>query len=232
MDGINEKIVTLLEENRSLFCGKPIAVDGVVDEAAFLNSSIKTVFLLKEVNVPDMENDWRTFLDFIREQTEAEKMYFTWPNVCLWMEALHRPDAVFADYVDENGAFHAKKLQRNLLEAAVVNIKKTAGAGSSNAGELEDAVSSYGHVICAEIEECIGPELVICGGTFEYAKKIFSPGKDSVKRLPSGAEYFEKKGIFYLQFVHPAWFSVSRNILFAYAKEVFADIRAVMKNKK
>lgn len=90
-------------------------------------------------------------------------------------------------------------------------------------------MQKYGDVNRKEIEECIVPQLVICGGTFEYAKKIFGVEKKEIQLLSCGAQYFVKKNIVYIQFVHPSWFSVNRKILFAYAKDVLEEIKKVMK---
>ena len=225
---INQTVRELLENNRALFKGKPIAFDGVVDETMYINSEIKTMFLLKEVNDPDMKEDWTSFMDDTRKQASADFMYKTWPNICLWVEALKDSNVNYTDCMDEYGYFDTKKLQRNILEVAIVNIKKTAGGGSSKHDEILEAANEYGHVIREEIENCIKPQLVICGGTFDYAKNIFDVKKEDVQTLSSGAECFIKKDIVYLQFVHPMWFSVNRNILFAYAKTVFADIRKML----
>lgn len=228
MSTINEKIEKLLEENRQYFEGKPIAFDGIVDEDTYKISKIKTVFLLKEVNDPDMNKDWTEFMYFVKQQAEVDSMYKTWPNVCLWIEALNNPDADYLDCVDQYGNFATKKLQKNILEVAIVNIKKTAGGGSSNYEEIFEAATKYGHIIEKEIEELILPQLVICGGTFDYAKMIFKVCGDEIKTFPSGAQFFFKNNILYLQFVHPMWFSVNRNILFAYAKNVFKDVRKLL----
>lgn len=48
MYGINERIAELLENNRYLYEGRPIAFDGVVDEQRYLASEIKTLFYLKK----------------------------------------------------------------------------------------------------------------------------------------------------------------------------------------
>ncbi len=232
MSKINERVANLLEENRELFEGKYIAFDGVVDEERFMKSDIKTLFLLKEVNYPDMEKDWTDFMENTRQQAYADTMYKTWPNICLWLEALHKTDVDFVDCTDEYGNFDTKKLQKNLLETAVVNIKKTAGGGSSKYEEILYAANKYGHIIVEEIEKCICPELVICGGTFDFAKIMFKVENEEIKTLPSGAKYFEKDNIFYLEFVHPMWFMVDRNILFAYAKTVFSDVCKLLKGNE
>lgn len=75
-----KKIVNLFENNRECFGGKPIAFDGVVDEKSFKKSEIKTLFLLKEVNYPDMNEDWRTFMEGTKNQASADSIYKTWPK--------------------------------------------------------------------------------------------------------------------------------------------------------
>lgn len=228
VSGINRKIKALLEENRSLFEGKPIVFDGVVDEAAFLNSGIRTAFLLKEVNDRDRQEDWEDFLDnYVRKQAYTDKMYTTWPNVCLWMEALKEDNIFYRDCLNGNGSFDVDKLQQNLLDIAIVNIKKTAGGSASNHNELVQAADRYGFVVRRQME-LIGPRLVICGGTFEYAKSIFGVEEQRVRMLPSGAEYFQEGETVYLQFVHPVWYTVSRKILFAYAKVTFAEVKNLL----
>lgn len=223
MYGINERIAELLENNRDLFEGRPIAFDGVVDEQRYLKSEIKTLFLLKEVNDDKMVEDWDGFMEDVKAQTTKDSLYTTWPNVCLWMEALKNKDVTYMDCMDGYGTFDTQRMRENLLDIALVNIKKTAGRGSSNADEIDYAVNKYGHIICEEVERIIKPDLVLCGGTFEYAKNIFNP--DKIKVLRCGAEYFIKNDRLFVRFPHPVWFSVNRNILFAYAKTIFAEVR-------
>ena len=225
---INDTISELLENNRHYFGGLPIAFDGVVDEESYCNSKIKTLFLMKEINDPGMKEDWKTFMEYTKQQASVETMYKTWPNICLWIEALKHSDVTYSDCVDENGNFLTKKLQKNLLDVSIVNIKKTAGGGSSNYDEILSAAKSYGHVIQEEIR-IINPELIICGGTFDFAKMIYKVESAEIKSLPSGAQYFIVDNIIILQFVHPMWFSVNRNILFAYAKSVFSDVHSLPK---
>lgn len=224
---INERIAELLEANRQYFGGLPIAFDGVVDEESFKNSKIKTLFLLKEVNDPDMNADWKNFMEYTKQQASAETLYKTWPNVCLWLEVLKHSDVTYLECVDGYGNFLTKKLQKNLLDVSIVNIKKTAGGGSSNYDEILSAAKNYGHIIWEEIG-IINPELIICGGTFDFAKMIYDVSADEIKTLPSGAQYVVRDNMIILQFIHPMWFSVNRNILFAYAKAVFADVHGLL----
>ena len=227
MNSINQRIAELLRNNLEVFDNKPIAFGGVVDEETFLKSDIKTIFLLKEVNYPDMVENWN-FIDYVKEEAFSDSLYKTWPNVCLWVEALKNSNANYMDCMNEYGYFNTKKYQKNLLDVGIVNIKKTGGGGSSNYEEISDFAEKCRDILCEEIESIICPNLVICGGTFDYAKTIFHIEPNDIKALPSGAEYFIHNNIIYLSFVHPMWFSVNRNILFAYAKTVFLDVKALL----
>lgn len=224
---VNDRIAQLLEENRYVFDGKFIAFDGAVDEQAYRDSATRTVFLLKEVNNPDMQEDWKDFMKDVRDETSKENPYKTWPNVCMWMETLFNGDTTYEECIALWADTQNKPLQQYLRQIAVVNLKKTAGGGSSSYKELLDAVEKYGHVIYQELE-LLRPRLVVCGGTFELARKMMDVREECVKTLPCGAEYFMDSGVMYLQFVHPMWFSVNRKILYAYAREVFRDVRKVL----
>ncbi len=225
MERINMEIERLLEENRALFDGKPIAFDGVADESCYMHAKIKTLFLLKEVNWPNMSNDW--IYTAILKETAYNTKTLDWPNICLWMEAMYNPNITYMDCIQSDGRLNSEMLQKHLREIALVNIKKTAGDGSSKHQMILDAIERYGHLIRKQIDSIILPQLVVCGGTFDYAKRLYPEAQTSV--LPSGAMYFVTNGIVFLQFVHPSWFSVNRSILFAYAKTVFSDVVKLVK---
>lgn len=227
---INEQIKELFDKN---LVGQVIAYDGAVNEEKYNKQDFKVVFLLKEVN--DKENkkscslvDWLATLNSYKKKTWKK----TWLNVCYWCEILKDLNANFTEICNKK----EEEITENLHEIAAVNIKKTNGGSSSVYAELEDAVKQYGDLTLYEIEKIIQPKLVICCGTFELAQMLFNKDNDKnelenvqTNTLPCGVEYFEEKGIYYLKFVHPAWYTVNHNILFAYAKVAFGEIINVIK---
>ena len=230
---INEKVAKLLDSNRVLFDDKLIAFDGVVDEETFAKSRVKIAFLLKEVNEnkSGRSADWRCFLEDVKREALQNESYKTWRNVCLWIEAFNNKDVSFMDCVDETSSeFDKERLSKNILEVAIVNINKAFGGGSSDYENLKKIAEDCKELLEEEIEDIIKPELVICGGTFEFAKIICGIKNSEVKVFGTGTEYFIHNNILYLQFVHPGWFSVNRKILFSYAKSVFAEVRKILKN--
>ena len=67
-------------------------------------------------------------------------------------------------------------MRKYLLNTAVVNIKKTAGKGVNNKDyhkQLENAVNAYYKIIKDQIS-IIKPDVVVCGGTFDYIKDRYN----------------------------------------------------------
>lgn len=236
---INEEIRHIIMQYREAAYGQaPVAFDGVVDEASYLSAPIKAVFLLKEVNgeekteqngqatVTQMTEDWDFINGFMRSQAYgSDPLYPTWPNVCLWVEVLLHPDTNYTDCMNPWGSFDAARLRANLAGVAIVNLKKSPGGGSSQYEVLKKHAQDPSNAELLRKEmDVLAPQVVICGGTFDFAREIWGQGAQ-VEMLPSGAACFFADGRLFLQFVHPMWYSVNRSILFAYAKTVFADVR-------
>lgn len=242
MAGINQRVHDLFEEYRDVFADRPVSFDGVVDENEYLSSAIRTTFLLKEINGEEtveidgkkvtrqMSSDWE-YMNWMYEQATimSQPLYKTWPNACLWIEVLFNPDATYQSCLNKYGYFDTERLRSNLRKISIVNIKKTPGAGSSVYSEIEAAAKDKRNVELLHKEiSTVAPQLVICGGTFHFAKMIFNVMSDEIKTLSTGTEYFLRDGRVYLDFVHPMWFNVDRKILFAYAKEVFRDVKRII----
>ena len=242
MDSINKKVHNLFEEYRDVFNGSPVSFDGIVDEETYLSSEIRTAFLLKDINGEEtvivdgkkttrqMTSDWE-YMDWMYGQATilSQPLYKTWPNACLWIEALFNPDATYQSCLDQYGYFDAAKLRGNLRKVSIINIKKTPGAGSSVYSEIEEAATNKRNVELIHREiATVAPRLVICGGTFHFAKMIFNVEPHEIIILSTGTEYFVRDNCVYLDFVHPMWFNVDRKILFAYAKEVFRDVKRIL----
>ncbi len=243
MQLLKEKIHELIESKRDeVFGSYPIAFDGVVDEARYQN----LVFLLKEINgeeitykngekvVKRMSSDWVTYTDWLFSQATPNngRMYKTWHNACLWIESFFDSECSYMGCMDEYRRFDSR-LRENLAKVAIVNIKKTPGGGGSDYSEIQNyaQMPQNAELIREEID-ILEPQLVICGGTFDFAKIIWNIKDDSVDYLPTGTAYFVLDNRMFLDFIHPMWFNVNRNILFSYAKEVFAEAKKILKQLK
>ncbi|MCI7146030.1 MAG: hypothetical protein MR991_06290 [Clostridiales bacterium] len=110
-----------------------------------------------------------------------------------------------------------------LLNSAMININKGGGESSSEDEELYRYGEQNKELLKEQIKE-ISPDIVICGGTYGIARyAIFDEPKEI--RMKCGAYAFRYDGILFVQFVHPAWFSVGRNILYSYFKSVWDEAK-------
>jgi len=232
-----QKIQELFANSKSLFeCA--YVVDGIVDEEAYLASPIHTAFLLKETNGGteeghcDAMGNWDTFtrdlhnMALPKHHPDSTPLYKTWPNVCLWMYLIHHPTASFS-CCTENGEFREEKVRHYLDTTAIINIKKVPGGSSSVYEQLKTAAINN-HDFLLEQIEIVDPELIICGGTYWVFKETFDQSSIQTGILPTGTHYFLHNKKLYLEFPHPMWYNVDRKILFAYAKEVFTEVRKLL----
>lgn len=224
----------LFAKIKQAYNGAPIAHDGIVCPKQYEN----IVFFLKEVNKPNMAKNWPYYkvLYFQANPEEApinlRKDFYrsTFTNICLWIEAFFNPTCSYEDcFLADKTDYDIERLRKNLNKTAIVNIKKTAGGGSSKYEELiavcHDPKKS--ELLKTQLKHT-EPALVICGGTFELAKIIFNIQDTNIQFLPSGAKYFLNDNVVFLEFTHPAWFSVPQKILFAYAQSVFNDVKNII----
>lgn len=207
-----------------------IARDGIVDPERYRRAKVKTAFLLKEVNYPDMEEDW-PYTDWLYEQamerkrdggpwTESKDFHKTFANVCRWLACVEDPEITYLECED------FKRHKQLLAQAAVININKGGGGSSSDWSAIAQAAERNKATLQKQFEE-IKADLVICGGTFWFAEHVIYPDVET-KRLPCGARYLTVGTSIFVEFVHPAWFSVDRGILFAYFQAVYRDLRPIL----
>lgn len=72
----------------------------------------------------------------------------------------------------------------------------------------------------------IAPKVVVCCGTYEYAKALYKEISVTETQMACGAHYFMHKGICFLEFIHPTQYGAAakRSLTYAYAKEVFQNL--------
>lgn len=203
---------------------RPVVFDGIVDENKFYKEgNQKFLFLLKDVNgtmSSEKSIDYErnpSFISITRTRAEGQKEEpQNWKPLCYWTEAFKHPEKSF---------IAAEKCGSNLLEIAIANLKKTPGKGVADRKELMEAAKKYGAILKKEIE-IISPSVVICGGTYSYAKMIYKKHDDfgAEHTMKCGSKYFvSKSGLRFVDFVHPS-VRVTLAATFAYAKEVGKEL--------
>lgn len=118
-------------------------------------------------------------------ETRFEKV---WPILAYWTEAHKDVNKKFSECISKYELNDVKDIDYSILSnTAIVNIKKTSGKSISEDEILKNAVKHYGDLIKKEIE-IIDPRIVMCCGTFEYAKTIYNA--DIIEDLYCGAKFF------------------------------------------
>ena len=140
--------------------------DGVVDKDAYMASSPRLLFVLKEVNDPGGGGwDLREFL-----RNRGCDYTSTWANISRWIEGIRRlPQDIPWQELEE---IDPKRRQRAFHSIAAVNLKKSPGGGSTDWKELWAAVNVDGPFLKRQLA-LYGADVVICCGTGECVQNLF-----------------------------------------------------------
>lgn len=213
-----------------------IVVDGIVGDT----NSCEFLFLLKEANFNSMNRYHKSEIKDcewnLAEMATEEAIKYKgkkpggWQEICYWIEAYRNPTAKFLD---------SRLCGGNLLGNALMNIKKIAGPSSSNPEVFERILCSdeYKKLICDEIAE-INPNIVVCCGTYDWAKKLYSISSNDEVNLQCGYKYFKTtindKMNYFLEYMHPSQRGAAKKyaLHFAVAKEVFGELKEVIASSK
>lgn len=257
---INNRIRNYLNDNYSLISKdyfqtklknnsrmKPrLVYDGIVDEDKYegiifllkestekgvveLSNTEKSNYLLKLNKIPDSNEAW-DFISTTKSRADSQSNTSKtshWKSICYWLEALTGTSIPYSKI---------EKCGQNLSKVGIVNIKKTTGEANSANAPLQEIVqnSNYANIIKKEIkiinEHSQKIKMVICGGTFDYAKIIYDikDDNDKLSVLECGAHCFENdEGILFIEFIHPTQYGTAAKIpiTYAYAKEVFRSVK-------
>lgn len=237
-DEINRIIKeSILQAQDSIFsCKAPedpnvLTFDGIIAEG---NCAPDLLFLLKEANdgrdssrkdKPDFSEGF-DFIAHARREAKAQsgRKPTHWDNLCYWAKAYQ--DAVQKDphYFYDTSVQNCGGL---LGEISLVNIKKAPGARVTDGDKFIHTVTNP---VCAALVRneisLIAPKVVVCCGTYEYAKELYKELSIAEVQLSCGAYYFMYKDLCFLEFIHPTQYGAAakRSLTYAYAKEVFQNL--------
>lgn len=181
---------------------------GVVDESYYLDSPIKTMVVLKEVNSEDY-SDW-SLVDLINKFNHNNRYEYLWKIVGIWSSSINHnfPPYKTATYMLESVIYDG------LCQIATTNLKKTSGKGTSNYDEIVMYARRDKKLWIEEIK-IIDPDIVICGGTFNIIKDIL---EFEANECDNGAQYGIYDGRVFIEMPHPRA-RVNKNILYSYYRE-------------
>lgn len=171
--------------------------DGVVDEEAYLQSQLKLLFVLKEVNDPSGE-EW-DLREFIRDADRPE----SWNQLTRWVDGIRRlPEDIPWNKIVE---VDQEKRRNTLRSIAVVNLKKSAGGHTTDSASLEKR-AARDQILLRKQFLLYEPDLIICCGTSDLAHKFCliceQPKWHSTSRGISFHEH--RMGKYVVEYSHPA----------------------------
>jgi len=193
-----EKIMseTIIDpENKSV-----VILDGIVDTDRYYSAKYKILWILKEPNDTNLNEDgiignWdmrRFILDDVRgykhwKRTYLPIVYSVWGifnNFCLWND--------MDDYDN------CPEMLDVLQEIAFINIKKIPGTSRSEEYKIAQAYSLYKNIILKQIE-LFSPDIIICGGTIHHLLNDLSIPFDKLQEQ----HYYINKNKIYISNYHP-----------------------------
>jgi hypothetical protein len=146
--------------------------DGIVDLDAYLESDLKIMWILKEANSSDHDNesDW-DYPNELKSFYEKEKYENKWDKtfnsiICTTYGILNEKKW------DEINKDFSKEVLSALKNIAFVNIKKIPGGSRAVNAELKDFYSKHPSLIHKQIEY-YEPNVIICAGTWDILDDFF-----------------------------------------------------------
>lgn len=140
---------------------KGLVEDGAVDEEAYLNSSPKLLFVLKEANDQRDGGGW-DLRQFLREDDKPH----TWNNIARWVEGIrHLRADLRADLEWKVLSEIDKNRKRQMLRSIVaINLKKSPGGHTTDTEALAKVAAEDKSFLNKQFT-IYEPDLIICCGT-------------------------------------------------------------------
>jgi len=195
--------MSIQQEEESLFAEwrekRPgFVADGVVDENAYLASSPKLLFILKEVNAPG-GGDW-DLRSFLRDGGRAQ----TWNNITRWVEGIRN---IPSDFPWSNMETINETSRRLALQSiAAINLKKSPGGHTTDRATLA-ATAAEDRAFLNRQFGLYEPDIVLCCGSDTsdtFHRLVTLDHKPEWKSTRRGVWFHEfKPKRFIVQFAHP-----------------------------
>ena len=215
-----------------------ICFDGVVNQERYLSRKKRLMFLLKETNGNDNNgeknyilSDWE-YMEWVHKQAlQKEPLYRSvYRNIAMWSRMFNiytdeKRNPEMLELIDENGLIIDEKLCNSLLDISIINLKKSWGTEFTDWNEMNKYLNNKQRreIVHHQIK-VLKPTLVLCGGTFDFVKKIFD--NDVAESTKDGIRFFEKEATVFVSCYHPSRPGWSRESSFKHADSIFKTFLA------
>lgn len=163
--------------------------DGAPNPLAFESSHVRTLFILKEVNIPDLDNV------FDQRHQLATEPHQWWRKIGSWCAAIsaNQEDTPgwkeLESYSDDDTLANDELIKR-LAPFAFMQLNKTGGGGTSEDQQLRDSAEANQKYILDQIG-IYQPDIIIGCGTGDILFNLFnSLGDVAEAQLTSRGVYY------------------------------------------
>lgn len=175
--------------------------DGVGDIDAYINSSPKVAWILKEPYDEDIdENGWSHFEYLNGLSVNDINTKLTWKRVNSVMYSLRHNT-----YFDESII-----ISKNYLsEIAWLNVSKLSGESTSNKGLYKKHLKEWLPILKEQVK-AYNPDIIIFGNTFDLCKDaLFGNGYNLIDRSNKFIHVYSSNNRLLLYAYHPGWWGIS-----------------------
>tara|TARA_Y100000766_G_scaffold262425_1_gene253640 strand:+ start:131 stop:766 length:636 start_codon:yes stop_codon:yes gene_type:complete len=169
-----------------------MAKDGVVNDMEYNRSSVKILFILKEVN------GWPN--GDLRELLNRAEKWRTWNNISRWNYGVQ--SYFKTGKFDFKNKITKKDRKEILKNIAVINLKKASGGSSSNMGEIRQHALEDKELLKEQVN-LYTPDLVICCGTGNIIPQLNLFEKSKYTKSSEGVVYSNNSNPLIINYLHP-----------------------------
>ena len=215
-----------------------ICFDGTPNPDRYFSKTPRLMFFLKETNGNNNDGtsateltDW-DYMSWVRDQATQKKSLYraVYRNIAMWARQFdlyasgRRPQV--SDLIDSNGLIINKELCEALNGIAIINLKKSWGYEQTNWSDMNrylEEVPQRKELLLHQVE-VLKPNLVLCGGTFDFVHRIFgeaTPLQTFVCEDGQRLDYFHKNDTLFVSCYHPSKHGWAREKSFNHANNIF-----------
>ena len=198
----------------------PFIRDGVVDEAKYLVSPRRLLFVLKEANSQETVG-WN-----LREEVARGPWAATWNNITRWTRAIHAlPEELPWRKLSEIGV---DERVESLNKIAFMNLnKRTGGGGVANMEVIKAAVHGDREFVQEQIGIYDAGYTICCGeGVFDLTTSVIFGRSPNWQETERGVRFVElPTGGYLIDYWHPQY-RVPTNLLCFHLADAIREIEA------
>lgn len=219
--GLTEQENKLFDEWRKLNPDLNLIPDGAADPDAYCSSDPKVIFLLKDANA-DKDAVW-DLRDFLRDGKQSR----TWDVITCWVMGIRNltKDIPWVEVAGISQENHPEVLK----SIVGINLKKTAGAGTTNEDDLYAHAQRDKDFLRRQIALYSADLIVCCGSNVtNIARGCLLPSSTGAwKSTTRGIEYYKDPALgCFLAYSHPTA-RVSSNLLFYGLMDAIREVMGI-----